>query len=292
MFFILSAVASPLADHFLKLGTPKVARQAANQRLKDNPDDLRAMAYLGISNCRVGRYEEAFAAFELSGDINVGNAGEFKADTYRAFGLTEQAISLRRELLQDSRIKPSAAVRLRAAIVNDYRDAGLVGAAETAAEDLLAHHPIAALSWIMLAHVEMDKGNLEQAELHLMTAEQRGLPLDGQLALGRWYLLSGYEETGFHLIQRTFQTVNSNRALYYYGLGLSMAEGPQEALAFLDRPKFAQNHDPKVLYLRMQLYDAIDEQDKLNSTSELLLSLYPQNKWIQEQRISLKAQVE
>ena len=292
MFFIYSAFASPLADHFLKLGTPKVARQAATQRLQEDPDDIKAMAYLGISNCRVGRYEDAFAAFELSGDSNVGNAGEFKADTYRALGLTEQAISLRRELLQDSRIKPSSAVRLRAAIVNDYRDAGLIGAAESAAEDLLAHHPIAALSWIMLAHIEMDKGNLDQAELYLMTAEQRGLPLDGQLALGRWYLLSGYEETGFHLIQRTFQSVNSNRGLYYYGLGLSMVEGPQEALLFLNRPKFAQNNDPKVLYLRMQLYAATDEQLKQKSTSDLLQSLYPENQWFQEQRILMEAQSE
>jgi uncharacterized protein HemY len=257
LLFISSLLASP-ADDFLKMGTPRLARQMAEKQLQQNPDSIQAHTMMGITQSRLGLYSDALASFEMSiGDDSNIHRLEFHADSLRALGRGDEAAGMRALLLHDSRTPLSAQVRIRSAMIDDYRSIGAYDLAFRTANELLSRHPNAMLSYFMYAELWMDLGDLEEAEFYLWRATWKNIPLRGLQSEARWLLLKGFNEAALIQFRRLFQSVNSNTGLAYYAEALRRVEGPDAARKLLERSKFAQNEAPAVMLVRLAVYDEL-----------------------------------
>ena len=286
LLFLKAIQASP-AENFLKMGTPRLARQIAEKQLQKAPDQVKAHTMMGISQARLGLYSDALASFELSlGDESNIHRYEFHADCLRALGRGGEAAALRSLLLYDPRIPLSAQVRIRSGVIDDHRSVGSFDLAFDAATELLSKHPNATLAYLMLAELWMDMGEFEEAEFYLWRASWKEYPLRGLQVEARWMLLQGYDEAALIQFRRAFQSVNSNSGLAYYAEALRRVEGAEAARQLLERGKFIQNESPAVLQVRLSVYEELGLEAELSSLLERVQSLYPEHPVLVQQSSS------
>jgi len=273
--FLFCAFANPAASQYIRMGLPRLIVQQSQQTIQKYPDDVLSFATLGIGYARLGQYAEAQSALLCSGKSNYENAMEYLADSYRYFNDIHSAVEIRSSLLWDEQTLDQDRVRIYYDMIEDYRFGNQIDDARSSAYELIGFHPRAMLGWAQLANIAMDENNLDEAFMYLELITRdiqngRRSPKELIYIQTRFAYLMGEYEDAHTMIQKSFQRQPTHDSLLWLAKAKYALNGPQDALALLERKKFQYNEHPKVLEFKRALYLELELPEKTSQVDELL----------------------
>ena len=277
IFVWLNVVLASPGEMFLRFNIPQLAREHAQTMLDKNPDNTAAHAQIAISLCRLGRYNDALPHFIFAQGTALFpiRLHEYHADALRYTGNVEQAVSLRSELLMDSKIPVGMHPRILAGMVDDWRYVGEIQKAFDAAFRLMSKHPNAALSYAVMAQLYLDIGEPKEAFFYIWRGRKKVQNTRTEEAYARYLLETGHAELAEKHIRTFFENNVRNSLLELYAQSKLKAYGPKKALALLNRNKFKANKSPGVLRVRAQAYEELGQAKKAKEIIDFLKTTYP-----------------
>lgn len=274
---LLSMVLASPGEMFLRFNIPQLAREHAQSMLGNNPDNTAAHAQLAISLCRLGRYNDALPHFEFAKGTLLFpvRLHEYHADALRYTGKVEKAVSVRSELLMDSKIPSGMHPRLLAGMVDDWRQVGNMEKAFDVAFRLMSKHPNAALSYAVMAQLYLDVGDPQEAFFYIWRGRRKVQNARTEEAYARYLLVIGYPELAEQHIRLFFENNVRNSLLELYAQSKLEAYGPEKALTLLNRNKFKGNRSPGVLRIRAKAYALQGKKREAQDILDFLQQTYP-----------------
>jgi tetratricopeptide (TPR) repeat protein len=193
-------------DALIEAGHWKRARQAADLRLKANPNDAQAHAWLSKIESSFGDIEGAIAEAERAVELNP-NSAAFHGQLAEACGMMADRSSLLKGLVYAHRLKKEVAASL--AIDPNHVDTLLVemmyawkapavaGGDRNRARQIATQIGKVAPAWGYLARARLaqDEGNDKEIEAELRKAVEAGPSLyRARAALGRFYCCTAQQK--------------------------------------------------------------------------------------------------
>lgn len=283
---MMSAMAAPSGTALLvRMGHPRLAIQQARGQLLEEPDNLDAMAGLGIAQSRAGYFADAAAAFALSeGAPLYEEMGiESHANTLRALGAGGEAAALRSQRLLVNPLGSQTAFRLWMALSDDHQSTGDVLAAIEMTEAGLAQFPESSMLHAQMAELLFALGQDEDGEFHLWLAAHFG-------AHQRWVIAEGYRRLSVGdvvgaraLAPRFYDSPNPNARFAVFYADVLCANGEAEtAQQVLTGGVWALTDDPIILAARMRLHTARSQWALGLELSEHAQRTYPNHRGLQQ----------
>lgn len=241
-----------LAERFNRQGLYQFALDSLNDVIEKGMGDPDVYAFRGTVHTLRGEYSNAVDDFEsgLESDRLNRRDGESHAFVQFVKGdctATETLSALRRF----GSMPKASAVRLLSTEVEMHR---------YCQNHLMAHHvqiemattfPRAVKTHLAAADLALDVGNVEQAWRHLFNAQVYYHYIGKLDILARIALIEGRYESAFQTLQYINAQRVPDRSMILKGLATIMAGDPSVLLYKLSRPRWVNNENPQLIYLKL-----------------------------------------
>ncbi len=262
-------------------GQPQRVMGDLREALETHPDDVDLHALLGAALARAGHYPDAAAELALgrTSPYYELDGLDAEADVLRAEGRGRAAAELRfqRFLAEGG---PGLTVFSLQGVIDDYRSAGDLEAAEDMAWKAIAWRPWSPSPYAMLALVKLDEGDLAEAEALVWLAERNGTRDPAPLDLARARILASYgayDEAARALHHAARLRPRSRAILAARAALLREAGRPADALALIEMPRWGHHQDPFVWAVEVEVRWDLGEKDAARALLDRALRLYPDN---------------
>jgi tetratricopeptide (TPR) repeat protein len=241
-----------LAERMNSQGLYRFALDSLNDVIDKGLGDPDVYSFRGTVLSLRGEYDHAIHDFEtgLESERLNGRDGE----SY-AFVRFVQGDCTATDALQTLRyfgtMHKAASIRLLSTEVEMHRYCQDTHLAHQKQIAMAAQFPQAVKTHLAAADLALDEGNLELAWRHLFNSQIHYRYVGVRDILARTALVEGRYEDAFQILQYIKAQRVSDRSMILKGLATLMAGDPSVLLHKLSQPRWSDNENPHLIYLRL-----------------------------------------
>ena len=257
MLMTLQALAtspsSQLALRFLDRGNPRLAIKSTRSAINNNPDDHNLMSIYAAASADAGLWFDAWAAFELSAESQFDQERGFR---HRAISLDQQAkheaaADLRFEHIRHTPMRNGTRIQVIVDGIDGARDAGMLELAFQFAEFGEYLYPYSSMILASTAELYLSIDDIDNAMAYAWLSEVHGSRSHRtKVAWARLSIAAGNPSWAISLLGRKQISKDKTDMIGLKADAIMHLEGPEEALEFLDRPRFRYNNSPDITLVR------------------------------------------
>ena len=279
-------------EMFIIRGQYRLATQAANKKLSEDPDNVELHAIIGVAWAKNSFFADALGAFSLCpGSVYYENQGiEAHADALRSVGRGEEAVVLRLQRLLDPSLNEGRTMKVLLGAVDDLREVGDLAGAMAFAEQAEALFPRSPMAHAVMADIYLDAGDLDAADQAIWAMSRMGGTSRGAAVQARRALLDGdYTEADAVLESaRQFRTPTVRLAALRAEV-LRQGGDPHTAAELLERNRWRALEAPELLQVRLMVYADMEDTESAAYWKHIAITRYNDNSLVQSGLAYLEA---
>lgn len=258
-----------LAERMNQQGLYRIALNSLDDVIEKGLGDSDVYAFRGTVLGMRGTYHDAMADFQMGLDSPRLNGRDGESHAFVQFVHGDcTAPEYLEQLRLFGQMPKAAGIRLLSTEVEMHRYCGNRIGAYNAQSQMTAEFPRAVKTHLAAADLALDEGNVEEAWRHLFNSQIYYRYVGVLDILARIALVEERYESAFQTLQYIKAQRVSDRSMILKGLATLMAGDPSVWLYKMSKPRWVDNENPHLIYLKLWAMQELGLQRDLQQEME------------------------